>query len=103
MSEEIVPQEEQEVKYRRAKHVRIACGVDSVGSHCETGTRQPSGIGPGWNLGKSRFAPNIGDLGGSIMNSVSYSCNCVLPEQSCPDCEAAARAIYDNDDGELPF
>lgn len=32
-----------------------------------------------------------------------YGCACVLPEQHCPDCEAAARTVYDNNDGELLF
>lgn len=30
-----------------------------------------------------------------------YGCGCVLPEQSCPDCEVAARTVYGGD--ELPF
>ena len=31
---------------------------------------------------------------GSAPRPREWECNCVLPSQSCPTCEAAARAVY---------
>lgn len=30
-----------------------------------------------------------------------WECNCVLPDQSCPTCRAAARKVYEEEAGDI--